>query len=309
MRAILIVFVLIGFMCRAQDGSPDLSFGTNGIVETNVYEFGTHYVTRVTESPDSRIILVGEIFNWTTNDKENYVAAYFENGQLDTDFGNNGFILNSSLFNEEYYFVDTFQNGDILVGGSISFEENYFMKFLVGGSISFEENYFMKFLPDGELDADFADNGVLFPFPGEIQRLQPVITSNNKILFPRTKEINGSVEYILEQYNADGTLDTAFGNNGSISYSFAPNGEFWRSNLIGYGDFYLLSIKVTLNNVTSNYLVRFFANGMMDENFGNSGYLPMPIEEEYFCSPFLVKMLSISIVTIMMNNSSKGYIK
>jgi uncharacterized delta-60 repeat protein len=159
---------------------------------------------------------------------------------------------------------------------------------LVGGKVSSQPSYFLKYSENGDLDVNFGNNGILTPVSSGNSIPRTLITPNDKILLSGKTETGGATVFYLEQYNNDGTLDASFGNNGIILYPFAPQGEFSVSGLIVHNNWYLLSLKEIINNIAVNYLVRFSVGGILDDDYGDSGYLSIPIESEYGCTPIVI---------------------
>ncbi len=72
------------------DGSPDISFGTNGIVTTSIVA-GNSEAKAVAIQSDGKIVVIGcdsADFNFA-------LARYNQNGSLDTSFGNMGIVVTS----------------------------------------------------------------------------------------------------------------------------------------------------------------------------------------------------------------------
>src|SRR5439155_24850077 len=87
-----------------------------------------------------------------------------------------------------------------------------------------------------------------------------------QILVAGTKSISYYGDAMVARYNADGTLDTAFGSSG-----VALSGGYYSS---GFSDLAVQSDGKIVAVVSSTYaveVVRFTANGALDTAFGSHG--------------------------------------
>ena len=116
-------------------------------------------------------------------------------GDLDPTFGNNGVVLLPAA--GYLAFASTVQSdGKIVIVGS---------------------NFFVERLnPDGSPDTSFGSGGIqIEPFANSAVANAVAIQSNGKIVVAGTETFsNGNTEFAFERLNANGTLDTTFGNGG-----------------------------------------------------------------------------------------------
>lgn len=126
------------------------------------------------------------------------------------------------------------------------------------------------------LDTSFGTNGITsIPLVGEGDDLQIQISQDNKILatgkdLPISTSINPNKVYKL---NLDGTLDTSFGNLGTL---ILPNysGDF-KAVLQGSDKFLIVFQSVsTAPNFRS--ILRYNSNGTLDTSFGTNGETQIP---------------------------------
>jgi uncharacterized delta-60 repeat protein len=124
-------------------GQLDASFGTNGITSGNVPPGFTSGIgtTNVVLKGDGTMFGIGRSGYATLT-----IAHFSSGGQLDTTFGNAGWVVNSNLaFAGPAAFAS---NGDLLLAGSSSQ--------LYGADFAVE-----AFLPSGALDTTFGTNGLV----------------------------------------------------------------------------------------------------------------------------------------------------
>ena len=127
------------------------------------------------------------------------------------------------------------------------------------------------------LDTSFGTNGITsIPLVGEGDDLQIQISQDNKILatgkdLPISTSINPNKVFKL---NLDGTLDTSFGNLGTL---ILPNydGDF-KAVLQGTDKF--LIVFQTISSSTPNFrsISRYNLNGTLDTSFGTNGETQIP---------------------------------
>jgi uncharacterized delta-60 repeat protein len=124
--------------------------------------------------------------------------------QLDLTFGEGGIstLLTDTRFAGDFFLVHELSNHKVLAIGALP--------------DSGDEPFLARLNPDGTPDATFATNGVL-EIAGPHAR-DAVLLEDGKILL-----ISDNVNKIIfNRFNADGTLDTGFGESGAITLAFDP---------------------------------------------------------------------------------------
>jgi uncharacterized delta-60 repeat protein len=261
---------LIYFAGFSQDGSPDFSFGNNGIVETELGGEGDS-VHAVTQSASGRIVIVGDYYDFNNNTHNGFIIAYQEDGALDTTFGNNGILL-SNLQSNEYPYDDVKIQQDEKILTKRNFNSH---------------TTITRFLSNGSLDIDFGVNGNLIPFYSGGSFKSYILTQDDKFLVSGTQVINNIQQIILKRYLTNGTIDSSFGNNGMINYAFGNESSQGGSIQLMQNQSFILSAEVVDNNVTSQNMIRFLEDGSLDNSFGTNGITEIPIGEEFGCAPLL----------------------
>jgi serralysin len=126
-----------------QDGSPDLTFGQNGFVQTT---FGTgQFATAVFVQPDGKIVAAGSTFS---NSWSIAVARYQPDGRLDTTFSADGMVTTAVA--SQYSFANSMTlqpDGKILVSGYASDSS--------GGDM-----LLVRYGTEGSLDPSFSGDGI-----------------------------------------------------------------------------------------------------------------------------------------------------
>lgn len=190
------------------DGSLDKSFGSNGIVSTdlgNTNDFG--HCLEIQK--DGKILIAGK-----SNGKAT-ILRYQINGTLDNDFGIGGitYIEYLGIDSDDCYSLYCQSDGRIIV-------VNAKQKIL---TIS-------RLTPNGNYDMDFGVNGQIIE-ESNINSIAKnvIVQQNGKLLICRSDLFNFQfLQLNLVQYKSDGSLDSNFGENGKLkisdsTFSFWPN--------------------------------------------------------------------------------------
>lgn len=195
------------------DGSLDNTFGTNGVVTTDLQLGSDDVAYSMIIQSDEKIILAG----YSDNGSQKYAALvrYTSNGTLDNYFGTNGIVLSNfgTAQKDEIKVVKIHQlSGNIIVGGSSILNSSNSLPLVA------------RYLSDGTLDNSFNSNGARTSFPGSTANpyLLAVedltILPNGKITGVGWREIASSslsnTDFWTSRINTDGTLDNTYNNNG-----------------------------------------------------------------------------------------------
>jgi uncharacterized delta-60 repeat protein len=182
------------------DGTPDKSFGNNGVVET---EFGNSISSgnTILIQPDNKIVIAGR------TDKELLLGRYNTDGSLDETFGNKGKIL-YNISNG----VDVIEDIALQLDGKIVAVGSTFSLF---GDTS--NTIVLRYMPDGSLDKNFGINGLTIYKMSTKTNLESVaLQKDGKIITAgKTEDIAGlHVHFLAERYDTNGIIDSTFGNDG-----------------------------------------------------------------------------------------------
>lgn len=186
------------------DGVLDSLFGVDGAVIQSI-DTGLDYGRGVTVTDDNQIVVCGYSHVPGFNYRHNALIKLDENGNIDSNFGNNGiFIWNdNNQTTNEMYAVRMAPDGGILTSG--------FAK-----PSATERIVLYKIQPDGSgLDPLFGNNGeVLTAIEGKGYGL--LIRPEGDILVGGNSfDPNGS-DYIILSFNQDGSPNTNFGTDGKF---------------------------------------------------------------------------------------------
>lgn len=245
----------------AQDGTIDLSFGSDGLVTFDIAQYGEYYEDAVTDD-EGNIIIAGGAY---AGDKlKPMIMRLSREGILDTLFNNDGYKLYSlagaskdSKFNSVLLQAD----GKIVVGGYAGYTDGTY-------GVLFRIN------DDGTPDDAFGENGVVKLFRSDnsydtfIQKI--LLQPDGKILYcgAEKSENTGHVsQFITGRCLANGAPDSTFGGVGKV-YCYFEGISSYATSLLLQSDGKIIAGGRT-NGLFA--LIRYLANGVPDNTFGEWG--------------------------------------
>jgi len=194
---------VLGVVRLNQDGTPDNTFGTNGLV----VQFSAGYGNACVIQPDGKIIAAGMGPNGFT------ITRLNTDGSIDNSFGTNGIASTTFGSVNAAYAVALQPDGKIVVAGS-------------SGPASQHDFAVARFDSDGSLDNSFGTGGkVLTTIGGADDRARSAaVQPDGKILLAGWTHVSGlDYDFAVVRYNSDGTLDASFGMGGKTITSITNN--------------------------------------------------------------------------------------
>ncbi|RYZ97211.1 MAG: T9SS type A sorting domain-containing protein, partial [Sphingobacteriaceae bacterium] len=201
------------------------------------------------------------------------------NGQIpkfDSSFGTNGFVQTDiSKYNDAAQVIALQPDGKILLGGHISHESGSF-----GMAIA-------RYNANGTLDKSFSIDGIDTFIIGDVNSFNTldmivsiqVQTDGKIVAAARTNDYDASFQVIskvvLVRYNADGTRDNSFGNNGLV-FGDVKNSEPSTIVLQPDGKIVLAGTRTVKQTAQPQMYIqmiisRFNTDGSVDDSFGTQG--------------------------------------
>ncbi|HXG68362.1 MAG TPA: delta-60 repeat domain-containing protein [Blastocatellia bacterium] len=136
----------LGLVRYNTDGSPDLTFGVNGKVSTNLNNRNLA-AKAIALQPDGKLLVTGAV-SGISSAWDFFVARYDATGNLDRDFGDSGFVIaDLGGHDEEGKAIALQHNGKIFIAG------------MTGQSNAVTDFCVMRYNSDGSLDPSFAAGG------------------------------------------------------------------------------------------------------------------------------------------------------
>lgn len=251
------------------DGSLDPTFGNGGIVVTDLNRATgpADEIHALLLQPDGKIVAVGSARTTNGTLVSTGIVRYQSDGSLDPTFGSGGIVLLDNAVDRAAVLQP---DGKIVCGG---------------GGFFFAENNFQltRLNPDGSPDASFGKDGqVTIDFNGSADgifglALQP----DHKIVaagVSSTAPSDGTSEnFATARLLPDGSLDSSFGLGGKVTTDFANLSDYAFSVAAQPDGKIILAGRA--EGSTNNWdfgLVRYNADGSLDQSFGNGGKLLTP---------------------------------
>ncbi len=252
------------------DGDIDSTFATNGLVVTT-FGYLQNFPTNLALQDDGKIIASG------VGNSRILIARYSSNGALDNSFDGDGKVITAFGIGSSNSFLRAMPNGKIQVAGltSTSTSNNFSItQYNTNGSLD------LTFDGDGRTLAPFDANDNSYFTSSVAQQ------SDGKFLVTtQTVAANyfGNTEdFVTRRYNSDGTVDTAFGDNGKVSTGIQEGSHVSRCVIAqaddkilvaGYSNYLLQSPAVVDFNV-----LRYNSNGTLDSSFSGDGIVSNKVE-------------------------------
>ncbi|MBK9097422.1 MAG: T9SS type A sorting domain-containing protein [bacterium] len=251
------------------DGNLDNSFGSNGVVTLDITS-GYDYANSIEiQSNDQKIVISGQ-----TNGV--MVARFNPNGSLDNTFGTNGIVSTQVGTSCGSNSMKIQNDGKIIVAGGMMDSQGY-QHFLT-----------IRYNSDGSLDNTFGTGGIVTTTVGTgFQWGWDLAIQNAKIVVGGIQQLSSAQEFVLIKYNSDGSIDNTFGASGVVHAMPLGISDYLRSislqtdgKILAGGFSVIDSTGAPINNPQIGMsLMRFESSGNLDNSFGNSGVVVIPLGE------------------------------
>jgi uncharacterized delta-60 repeat protein len=267
--AILLTWFTSLQLAQAAAGDLDPTFGIGGMVTTDINR-STDIANAVAVQADGKLVVVGQTYKHNDYTGEDFVVTrYNTDGTLDNTFGSGGRVrtdfpglaaVPSSIVIQP--------DGKIVVAGGA------FPLFTFAGNFEV-----VRYNSNGSLDTSFGNGGIVTTvFPEGSYAFDVALQSDGKIIAAGTLFVDfnpgdqSDTDFALARYNPNGSLDTTFGNGGTISTDFFGNEDDAFSVLI-QPDGKIVAVG-SANDPATYYdfaAVRYLSDGTIDTTFGVAG--------------------------------------
>ena len=239
------------------DGTRDLSFGTDGLVKTDVGEPANDGISDMVLQPDGKIVAMGSVF--IGGNYQTVVARYNTDGSLDSGFDSDGIT-----------YVDLGSGSDpaeaigLQPDGKIVFAQGYYTVFSI-----------VRLNQDGTIDLSFDTDGVLQTSFGGFgdSPFDLAMQADGKMVV-----VGNSYDVILEElligvarYNTDGTLDNTFSGDGQLMTQVGTGSVQINKLVIRPGGEIAVGGSVETINNLDGLVYQFLSDGTTDLSFGAAG--------------------------------------
>jgi uncharacterized delta-60 repeat protein len=265
MRFVKVIFVLALVSSSSfsqQAGDFDQSFGTNGIVITDVTDSSARdEAYSIAMHPFGHIYAAGTTLHYEFFPPWGWMSLvkYNPDGSKDPSFGENGRVFEYS-FGAQTYCSD------------VEFYGNNQSVVMTGWRIINNTSELLVYRYDqfGQRDNSFGNNGeVVLPFINNAST-EIAVQFDGKILIGGYLTTGGNTEFFLCRLNIDGSLDNTFNNDGYIVGGFSSSTDLV-SNLVIQPDSKILVTVSSQNATIQERMIRFNPDGSYDSAFGVNG--------------------------------------
>ncbi|MFD0389825.1 beta strand repeat-containing protein [Tistrella bauzanensis] len=233
------------------DGKLDLSYGGgDGVVETT---FGvSELLTDALIQPDGKLLLLGRP---QSGSDPVVMTRYTTDGSLDTSFGTGGtasFALGVAGLFTRSMALDG--DGDILLSGT-----------------SGSDVQLIKVTADGALDTSFGggDGIIVQDVGGSDWGFSIAVRGDGKILIGGSSDTSASVSL----FNADGSLDTSFGTNGTVLLAVTDTTAI--EHIVVQPDGKIVVVGLDAGATPETSVWRLNSDGSLDAGFGSGGVVTL----------------------------------
>ncbi len=262
----VILLTIAPSIISAAGSHLDYTFSDNGKVQTNFGPPGfpnNDTISSMAIQSNGKIVVAGRT---SSNNGDFALARYNTDGTLDTTFGNGDGKVTTDFFgNSDYANAIAIQSdGKIVVVGTIGA--------VIGGTNLVPSFGIARYNTDGSLDTTFSGNGkVWYNFSGGTDEANAVdIQGNGKIVVAGV--LNGTpTRWGVARLNADGALDTTYGNGGHTAIIFANTATAYDVAVQQNGKILISGTAIPGDNVSRFTLIRQNSDGTLDTTFNGDG--------------------------------------
>ncbi|HEV7643271.1 MAG TPA: hypothetical protein VGO50_04945 [Pyrinomonadaceae bacterium] len=268
---------------NASDGTMDATFGTDGIVLTDISPYND-LIQKVAVQPDGKIVAVGysvhEVEAPHAFVYQQFVLRYLADGTLDSSFGTGGIV--QTVIPGNYTSAQSMAlqyDGKILVGGFSVTE--------VGSPAPSASYLVTRLNADGSLDPSWGDGGIKSfatdtgAYPGTGIRSLAVQLDGRVVALGQKN---------IFRFNTDGSLDTSFDGDGSRQALATDKGPSWLM-VSASGKITVVGGTPSPSNcgwwggcptIAQWFLTaRYLSDGSPDANYSGDGYLDIDVGGGY----------------------------
>lgn len=252
-----------------EDGTFDNTFGPDQAVSQAE-------LTSLILQRDQKILAAGYAYSNLQNNSDFALERYDTGGLPDPTFGNNGQVTTDfGSYYDQINVVAQQRDGKIVAAGIAGDEDTAYMK----------QFGLIRYNVDGSIDTSFGSHGIVLGSTSQdvVSISDLVILKTGKILVAGyTGNDEEPTSFLLARYNADGSIDTSFGENGFVITSFPDSGSACaRAILVQSTGKIVVAGSVTNSgeDITSTdiALARYTSAGELDSSFGVNGLLTTDI--------------------------------
>lgn len=239
-------------------GALDTSFGDQGRTIVEPGSSGAN-LTGVGLQSDGRIIVAG---NATASRRDFLVSRFSEDGRLDPEFGNDGFVLvDFNGDDDAARCLMVLQNDRILLGG--------YARNGAGSDLAM-----VRLTPDGGLDATFGTDGkVDLPIGAGEDWIEGIaLDSSGRIAAAGFAASTGGIrDWLVARFTADGVLDSSFGTAGRVVLTSEDGDQAYDVTVLPNDDLVVVGVRYD-GEANRMALAKLDSAGVLVSSFGAGGW-------------------------------------
>lgn len=244
------------------DGTLDNSFGQNGLVVFDGGETAESVWTIMVQS-DGKILLGGSIYHQSSTYDDFALIRLNPDGSPDNSFGNAGLVYTDFEGGwDNAYSMAIQDDGKIILGGD-GYRNNKRNASLV------------RYNTDGTVDESFGFSGVGWLSVGTVndKTKDIALQEDGKIVVVGAANDGQDDQAFVIRFNADGNVDSFFGNNGMFIIDIgAREDRLWSVCVLDNGSIIAGGYTRNDNTGDNDYLfLKLNSDGTQDMSFGSNG--------------------------------------
>ena len=244
------------------DGSLDQTFGSGGLVTTDLNEFESSRAVAI--QPDGKIVVAGTISR-LDGTHDFLVVRYNDDGTLDSSFGQDGVVTTDFYTMDFAADMAITPNGEIVVGG------------VVFPSVQDSDFAIARYKSNGDLDETFGSGGKVVAGSTTIWEFVRATVVNAKgeiVLAGDTNTAEPGIfnhDFLLARFDRDGNVDASFGLNGLVITDFTVVDSLGDVALTPDGNIIAVGTVEPSPGKFDFVVARYNRHGSLDPSFGTAG--------------------------------------
>lgn len=250
------------------NGTPDNAFANQGIFTLDL-GFNDNLEAVVVRPNNGYILAAGTALTESFSGQL-LVVQLTPDGTPDVNFGNNG-VVRITDFQESYaYDIILLPDGSALIVG-LMYNQSFQASMLV-----------LKLLANGSIDTTFGVNGFFisdFAAGDELCYSADMQVDGKIVLAGHMVDNNFNNAPLIARLNANGTVDTNFGMNGSVMLPVIANDNSWsdvevmfNGKIVAAG-YYMQGFTQEGQTDKDLLIARYNSNGTLDDTFGDDDHI------------------------------------
>jgi len=249
------------------DGSLDTTFSGDGKLTTAIGIDAA--ASCVALQPDGKIVVAGYTFNGSTDDF--VVVRYNSDGSLDSSFAGTGIVItNFGNSHDVGYGIALQPDGKIVVAGTS------------GSSLYSSFFALARYNINGSLDTTFSGDGLVTTQIGfeDDWGYSVALQPDGKILVAGDSWYGDGYHFTLARYNSNGSLDTAFSDDGKLTTDIGLDSSSY--SIVLQPDGKIVVAGDSDSGINYDFAIaRYNSDGYLDTTFSGNGIVTTQIGSQH----------------------------